>query len=509
MSKMCYFCYKVAITIVMKMRLFLKLCFGLSCFVAVLNVNWSCTTRPEHVCTVGDQPAIYPDYREITVPANIAPLNFGLDGATAIRVDFKDDDRVVYSCSGDDQVDFPLKKWRKMLKESAGRTLSVEVSAQVDGEWFGYAPFHITVATEEIDPYLAYRLIEPNYGMWNQLGIYQRNLTTFDEKSILHNSLFDGGCVNCHSFHQYSPRKFMFHVRKKDGGTVLVDGENISKIDIRNDKSGRSATYPMWHPSGDYLIFSSNDTKQAFHAWSEQRVEVYDVSSDLLLYDIRNNRVLTDPRFVGDSYLETFPTWSPDGKWLYFCRAETVDSLPGNYKNLKYKLMRVGFDPESGRFSAELDSLRLPGEEEMSVSFPRVSPDGRYLLYTSAQDATFPVWHSEADLKMIDLSTFSSVDISVVNSPSSESYHSWSSNGRWIVFGSRRDDGLYTRPYIAYCAPDGSMRKPFVLPQKDYRHYRSFMKSYNIPEFVQDEILLSPYELADGINSSVVTPKPF
>ena len=69
-----------------------------------------------------------------------------------------------------------------------------------------------------------------------------------------------------------------------------------------------------------------------------------------------------------------------------------------------------------------------------------------------------------------------------------ESYHSWSSNSRWIVFSSRRIDGLYTRPYFAYIDEEGNASKPFLLPQKDTDYYHRFMKSYNIPEFITGKV---------------------
>lgn len=476
---------------------------------SLLFVFYSCQNRPQQTRAVDDTPLIYPDYRSVTVPVNVAPLNFGMDSIEAIFVDFKKGEQILLTCSGKRQIDIPQSEWGKMLGQTAGGKISVAVQAKKNGEWISFRPFEIEVAADSIDAYLAYRLIEPNYGMWNQLGIYQRDLSTFHESTILHNSLVGDGCINCHTFDQYSPQRFMLHVRNKDGGTVLVDGQTVTKVDLRNDKTGRAATYPMWHPGGNYIVFSSNDTRQAFHAFQKKRVEVYDTSSDLMLYDIQNNRVSTDPRFVGDDYFETFPTWSPDGKWLYFCRSQAVDSLPDKYDDLKYRLMRVGFDPETGRFAAGIDSLVMTGEENMSISFPRISPDGRYLLYTLANDATFPIWHEEADLKMVDLDTFLPVDISPVNSPAAESYHSWSSNGRWIVFGSRRDRGLYTCPYIAYFGADGKMGRPFLLPQQDFEHYRKMTKSYNIPEFIRGEVTLSPYELADGINGPRITPKPF
>jgi hypothetical protein len=83
-----------------------------------------------------------------------------------------------------------------------------------------------------------------------------------------------------------------------------------------------------------------------------------------------------------------------------------------------------------------------------------------------------------------------------INSNQSESYHSWSTNGRWMVFSSRRLDGTYTRPYICYFDTDGNTYTPFILPQKNPLHYDFSIKSYNIPEFITGKVTVSPREFA-------------
>ncbi len=127
-----------------------------------------------------------------------------------------------------------------------------------------------------------------------------------------------------------------------------------------------------------------------------------------------------------------------------------------------------------------------------SASFPRISPDGRFLLYTLSDYGNFSIWHHESDLKMIDLQTGDSISTNQINSSRTESYHSWSSNSRWIVFSSRRGDGLHTRPYFAHVNADGTFSKPMLLPQRNpQEYYRELFYSYNIPELVKSEVTLS------------------
>ena len=84
-----------------------------------------------------------------------------------------------------------------------------------------------------------------------------------------------------------------------------------------------------------------------------------------------------------------------------------------------------------------------------------------------------------------------------VNSEDTDSYHSWSSNSRWIAFSSRRLDGLYTRIYIGYMSESGELEKAFLLPQQDVDYYKRFMKSYNIPEFTTHKVNVNVAEIRE------------
>lgn len=88
---------------------------------------------------------------------------------------------------------------------------------------------------------------------------------------------------------------------------------------------------------------------------------------------------------------------------------------------------------------------------------------------------------------MIDLESGKRVNIDNVNSRETDSYHSWSKGGRWIIFSSRRIDGSYTRLFISHFK-DGKFTKPFLIPQRDPKQNESLMFSYNIPEFISGKV---------------------
>ena len=289
----------------------------------------------------------------------------------------------------------------------------------------------------------------------------------------------------------------MFHARGSEGGTILYHNGKLSKIKFNEIGPKKNTTYPAWHPEGRYIAFSSNTTRQSFYLHGKKPIEVYDYASDLLLYDTEQGKVLTDPRFMTDEVLESFPSWSPDGRNLYYVAAD-ARKLPDEVEDMHYHILRVPFDKTKGSFGEQIDTVFKA--EEGSASHPRVSADGRYLLYTWAEYGTFPVWHPEADLRMIDLQAMQPVDISLWNDPDeTDSYHSWSSDGRWAVWGSRRQDGRYTHLYIAHFDAEGAPHKPFLLPQEDPRYNSWRLKSYNVPEFIDEKVEL-PDEAAELFN---------
>lgn len=299
--------------------------------------------------------------------------------------------------------------------------------------------------------------------------------------------------MNCHHFDRYSPSRFIFHTRGKQNGTMIVDGDQTTWIDGKTALTPTSLTYPAWHPSGRYIAFSSNTTRQFFHTTPTKQIEVYDERSDIVIYDTHENRLWTDTLLLArKDCFETYPTWNPAGDRLYFCRADSMP-MPDLYRDVFYRICSVAFDAETGTCAGAIDTLfSLP---QKSIVFPRISPDGRYLLATVADYGCFPIWHKEADLILWDLNTGEQI-AHEANSFDTESYHAWSSNGKWVMFSSRRLDGLLTRLWFSYVPENGQLSKPFLLPQQGKALRDTRLKSYNVPEFVSARITVSPRKLA-------------
>lgn len=437
----------------------------------------------------GVEPTIFPDYTSIVVPPNIAPMNFEIDmpgDEYVVKVTGAGGKSLV---SSGKVIQWDKDSWGDLLDASAGKDLDYEIYVKRDGRWSKYA-FSNHVAEEPIDSYLSYRLIEPSFVHYGGMSINMLDLTSFDERIVYNTpSPCDerrGQCINCHvPRNQYADNSSQFHVRKTKGGTVVMTGDSVIKVNLKTDSTLSAGVYPAWHPNMDLIAYSTNDTQQKFFSVGDPKVEVFDRASDLILYDIRTRQV---SNIAAESdLLETFPCWSPDGKKIYYSVARypegvTPDNIADHFKEIRYDIVSRDFDPVTRRFSSP-DTVVHATAEGCSALLPRVSPDGKYLLYCLAPFGTFHIWHKDSDLYLMDLSTGESGKLMNANSSDTDSYHSWSSNSRWIVFSSRRDDGAYTRPYIAYISPDGSDSKAFVVPQSSPSYYRELMKSYNVPEF--------------------------
>ena len=434
-----------------------------------------------------NQPNIYPDYLGVTIPVNIAPLNFGMADETALLVDAVVTDRngnTLHS-QGEESVDFDIDDWHELLDKNRGDSLSVTASAKYKDGWHTYSDFSIYVSQDSIDYGICYRLIEPGYEVWSKMGIYERDLSSFEERALIENTQFEG-CVNCHSFNRGNPADMSLHIRGPHGATLLrQDNGPMTAYDTRTDQTLGLCVYPYWHPSGKYIAYSTNTTQQLFHSADSNRVEVFDEASDIQVYDINKNELLLSPILKQDSVYETYPVFSADGRSLYFCAARAIPEGSQLLDSIRYNLCRIDFDPETGNFGNRIDTIINAEAQRKSVSFPRPSYDGRFLCYTLSDYGQFSIWHHEADLYLLDLATGQSSPMAGANSKNTESFHNWSTNSRWMVISSRRDDGLFTRPYFCHVDAKGNVTKAFMLPQKNPRRfYRDRFLSFNVPDFV-------------------------
>lgn len=249
----------------------------------------------------GRSPRIYPDYEGVVFPLNIAPPNFVIqEDGDRFQAAFGYEGNVKFVCGGSNpEIIIPEDKWKKLTEQAVGKEIFIRIAARQNGNWTEFAEIKDTISKDPIDSYLVYRLLYPGYELWNEMGIYQRNLSGYEEFPILENKDFDKQCLNCHTFNQNLPDEMLLHIRGKNGGTLIQRNGIIEKVSASPLGSAHGSTYPAWHPSGKYIAYSMNEIQQFFHVDGQKPIEVADLAADLGVYDVVRHEMLTDSLIYG------------------------------------------------------------------------------------------------------------------------------------------------------------------------------------------------------------------
>lgn len=490
--------------------------FGILVSIVAFCTIVSCTERvPSAYENAKDSLSIYPDYKNVVIPKNISPLNFVVENKGdkyIASVHVNGVERLTVS-SSNGEIRFPLKKWHELLEEDFDCRLSVNVFVQNKDKWYGYPAFDIRVVADSMDSYITYRLIEPSYVCSGGLALYQYHVEDAEEECFVGSHKFrsrpelgTSRCMNCHTSQRNHPENYTFQQRGPGGGMVMnYKGEKkIIESKVGDMKAG--AVYERWHPTLPFIVFSNNSVAQIFPTKGSAKIEAFDHRSDILLYDIEKNEM----QYLVKSPIQTtsYPDWSPDGKYIYYAStaAKSRDELQNVLKK-NFNLMRVPFNSDTvgvGESELLFDAVSL----NKSISKPRVSPDGRYVAMTISEYGGYHYTHKDADIVLFDLKDSVLKEVPIVNSPESDGYVTWSSNGRWMMIGSRREDGNYVRLYFSYFDRDGKAYKPFQMPHESPLYDRILLKCYNYPEFGKMAVDIKPEDVYNLMDDPTVHVTP-
>jgi len=150
--------------------------------ISIIVAGLVCVLNPVDISgaeEVPRHPDIFPDYKEGVIPPNIAPLNFQvLEDGHAYFVSVRSDrGHPIHLFSKTGHIRIPIRKWHALLETNRGHNIFFDVYVRgEDRHWRRFRPIANTISQEDIDETLVFRFMKPAYHLWNDIGIYQRNL---------------------------------------------------------------------------------------------------------------------------------------------------------------------------------------------------------------------------------------------------------------------------------------------------------------------------------------------
>jgi tetratricopeptide (TPR) repeat protein len=185
-------------------------------------------------------------------------------------------------------------------------------------------------------------------------------------------------------------------------------------------------------------------------------------------------------------YVQTDGVWSPDGKYIVFARATAKEPYPlgqkkalrandPNETQIQFDLYRIPFNDGQGGAPEPIAGASQNG---MSNNFPKVSPDGRWIVFVQCHNGQ--LMRPDSKLYIIPFDGGVARPLRS-NTELMNSWHSFSPNGRWLVFSSKARSP-YTQMYLTHLDKDGNSSPAILIDNSTASN-----RAVNIPEFVNVE----------------------
>ena len=474
------------------------------------------TFRIEDILTVYQEHA---DYNDLSIdypldgtlfpPEMIAPTFRWSDSVSAskawlVQVGFAGGETRLHFLSHRQQWKPQPQDWRKMKKMTVGRDAEVVILGVSSGEFpaiVSKAGMTFRTSKDPVGAPLFYREVElPFLKAEKNLAGVRWRFGAIDNPSppvVLEDLPV---CGNCHSFTRdgrtlamdvdYASRKGSYVITKVKKQMVLARQDVITWNDEENTEQTHGLLSQV-SPDGRYVVSTVRDISvfipQPSLAFSQQ---CFPVKGILCVFDRETRRFRNLPGADDLRYVQTNPTWSPDGKFIVFARAEAPDLSNTKHQGFvwltpsesrefvdkdepfSFDLYRIPFNEGKGGIAEPLEGASNNG---MSNYFPRYSPDGRWIVFCRAK--SFMLLQPDSELYIIRAEGGKARRLGC-NTSRMNSWHSFSPNGRWLVFSSKAWSD-YTQLCLTHIDENGCSTPPVLL-----EHFTEPDRAANIPEFV-------------------------
>jgi len=444
---------------------------------------------------------------------------------------------VIIGCNGDtllrettDSTQFSPDSvsWARILSTGKGKAIQIRIEGVGRGPFahtVSAASIGIGISTDLVEAPIFYRAVTLPFSFARQnLKSIRWHLGYISDyrpaQTVLQNNPI---CANCHSFSADGKTLAMdVDARGDKGAYVIAPFE--SRIHITQDNIitwsnfQNKPTYGLLSqisPDGRYIISTLRDSEVFIDRDNLEYSQLFfPLKGILVVYDRKTKKMRPLPGADDTMMVQSNPCWSPDGKTIYFVRTWAIhekesgvryssqrssDSLfnamiakfTSGQKEFKFDIYTIPFNEGNGGKAVPLKGASNNG---MSNFFPRVSPDGKWLVFTQARN--FMLLQRDSRLWIMPASGGVPRKLDC-NFENMNSWHSWSPNSKWLVFSSKQN-GPYTQLYLTHIGPDGRDSPPVRLDHLSFAD-----RAANIPEFVNitenKQVTITP----DVINEDV------
>lgn len=378
--------------------------------------------------------------------------------------------------------------WKKIRKLGVNKYSLLEIRGCIfkDGKRVGKTVYvdkvRFRISPYPLDNIIVYRLVSPLFHPQKTPDVYYRYVNSFETR------LFVEGrniyCTNCHFFPKrpdIRPEEERLAIAVRDqlpSRKALGKAKRI--LGIYDFSNGRGKTFGInsffmsWAPDGKKVAVTMGRTVSIRPCITLETQQFFVLGSDIYIVDVDNNRVKPLRGASEPDYMENFPTWSPDGKYIIFCRSK--EPRRGALETIRFNLYRIPYNDGDGGSPVPIKGASFNGKSNYA---PRYSPNGKWVVFNQAESAslvepTSDLWIFPADLSRPPRKLECNVDYAM------DSWHSWTSNSRWLLFATKREDGVFARIYITEIDDNGHASPPVRLPLKS-----DPMMCFNVPEFLK------------------------
>ncbi|HUW58522.1 MAG TPA: tetratricopeptide repeat protein [Planctomycetota bacterium] len=323
-----------------------------------------------------------------------------------------------------------------------------------------------------------------------------RDVSKFDPPVIMQHL---PTCANCHSFSRDGKTLAMdmdgpggdkgAHVLKDVSTRMTVESDDVFTWnsfteDREKPRTGQSfGLFPQISPDGRHIVATVHESVYVQNYMDYRFLQTfYPTRGILAVYHRDTGEIRRLPGADEAKYVQSNATWSPDGKTLVFIRAEARDSYgegaraehanDPNETQVRYDLYRIPFNEGKGGAAEPIEGASGNG---MSHSFPRFTPDGRWIVFVGCTNGL--LIRPDSKLYIIPAEGGEAREMRC-NTSRMNSWHSFSPNGRWMVFVSKANTP-YTQMFLTHIDADGNASPAVLVPDSTMAN-----RAVNLPEFV-------------------------